>query len=101
MDLRPQFKALLDSVVRETGISLKKTTAQVANYMAERAAHLANGATEDGFPEAVLAERDNVLLFAGVAAVGNAQAFDSRVLGIVQGALFIGIQALAGGLGAP
>ena len=80
--------------LRETGGSLKTSSAEVAAYAATRAAHLATISNEPGFDEALIAERDNVLAFAGVSAVRNADAVDARIIGLIHGALAVGVAAL-------
>lgn len=98
MDLSQDFNDVLTAAVRNTGVELSKATAEVANYTALRAAHLSTIVGQVGFDEAVAAERDNVALFAGIAAVTEAKAADSRLLGLIEGILFIGARALAAGL---
>lgn len=88
------IRTILDDAVQETGRSLARATADVAGYASERAAHLERAVGQPGFAEAVRAERDAVALYAGLAAVGEADAIDDRILGIVQGALALGARAL-------
>ena len=93
-----QFKALLEAAVKETGADLGKSKDEVAMYMSERTAHLAQIVGFEGFDMAVVAERDNVALFAGLHAVAQSDSIRDRILGIIQGALFIGASALTGGV---
>jgi hypothetical protein len=88
------LRGALDAAIRETGAMLHKSSADVAVYAAQRAAHLATIVGQAGFDEAVVAERDAVILFAGLSAVRNADAADERIVGLIHGALAIG---LAGG----
>jgi hypothetical protein len=90
------FRLLLDSALKETGASLEQSTAEVAQYAAERTAYLSTLVGQPGFELAVQAERDAVALFAGIVAVGQAQAVQGRIIGVIQGALFMGAKALAG-----
>lgn len=89
------LKGALESAITATGASLKKTAAEVALYTAQRTAHLAALAGQPGFEEAVAAERDAVAMFAGIASVGEADAADARLLGLIEGALIIGAKAAA------
>lgn len=93
-DVTEDIRTLLDDAVSETDRSLAQSTANVAGYAAERAAHLERAVGQPGFAEAVRAERDAVALYAGLAAVGEADAVDDHLLGIVQGALALGARAL-------
>lgn len=92
-----EIKNLLDSALAETKVDLQKDTTAVAAYMANSLVRLAKAANEPGFAEAVKAERDSVALFAGIQAVGTADAADARIYGLIQGVLFAGAK-LAGGV---
>lgn len=99
MSLRDHFTELLETSVQETGASLGKSAAVVAEYMDQRAQHLAGLVGQPGFEQfAVPAERDNVAMFAGMAAWRAAKAADQRLIGIITGALSLGAKALAGGV---
>jgi len=78
---------VLTSAITATGVSLKKSAADVALYTTQRAAHLSTLVGQPGYEEAVAAERDAVLLYAGVAAVREADAADMRLVGIIEGVL--------------
>lgn len=95
--MKNQLEGLLCAAVNDTGLELKKAKDEVAVYMAERTAHLAQIVGLDGFDLAVIAERDNVAMFAGLSAVAQSDAIKDRVLGILQGALWMGAHALSGG----
>lgn len=82
--LQNQIGKALQSVVSETGKSLRASAAEVAAYVAQRGAYLATLAGQAGFAEAEQAELESCRLFAGVAAVHEADAVDGRVLGIIQ-----------------
>lgn len=99
--MKTEILNLLVSATAEAGVTLEGTPEQLADYVAERAAHLAAMAHEPGFAQAVTAERDNVML--RVAIVG-AQAGDqadqvmrARLSGLMQGALALGAQAIVSG----
>lgn len=89
------LKNLLESALEETGADLEATTSEVALYAAQRTAVLATLVGLNGYEQAVIAERDNVALRAGLSAVSVADAARERLLGVIQGALFLGAQMLA------
>lgn len=91
--MKTEFEELLNATIQGTSIS----TAEVAAYAAEQAAMLKNVANQPGYHQAVLAARDNVALKAGIKASEQADATDSRIIGIIEGALFMGAKVLAGG----
>lgn len=95
MDFEFEFGELLKASLRETGTQLQTSLAEVTLYASERAAFLSTLVGQKGFHEAVIAERDNVALRAGIRVVQNADAHDARIVGIIQGALAIGAKALA------
>jgi hypothetical protein len=94
MDIKTQLIDLFKNAAAETGQQLRFDSANLAAYTAERAAWLATLAGQPGFDEAMIAERDNALLRAGIAAVDNADALDNRIVGIVTTVLSVGATAL-------
>ena len=94
MNFQESFKGLIESTVRETGKQLGASAQELALYATERAQYLSTIVGQPGFDEAVAAERDNVALRAGIAVIGNADAADQRVIGVIAGALAIAAQAL-------
>jgi len=66
----------------------------VAAYAAARADHLALVVGEPGFDQALLAERDSVVLRAAGSAVESADAVDARILLVAATALRIAATAL-------
>lgn len=90
-----QFMELLSSAAKETGADLSGSADQIRVTVAEQMAKLSLVVGEPGYDRAVLAARDNVALVAGLAAVEDADAADSRIIGIIQGALFFGAKTLA------
>lgn len=88
--LKDDFEKLFSSVVEGTSIS----AAKVAAYAADQAASLAGLVDDPGYHEAVIAARDNVALQAGITASQQADATDSRILGVLEGALFMGAKVL-------
>lgn len=86
-DLGSMITSQLAAFAEQTGRDLKADVAAVGAYAAERAAHLATLAGQPGFEDAALAERDNVVLKAGIAAANRGDATDQRLIGIIQGTL--------------
>lgn len=98
MSLYDDIRSALDAAVRETGGSLGKSTAEVASYLRERTLKLVGAADHPGTGIALVAERQNVRMFAGVAAVGEAEKLDARLVGIIDAGLRIGLGRLTGAL---
>lgn len=95
MDVGHELETLLKDAARETGRDLQGNTVEITTYAAERTAYLSTLVGQPGFEEAVRAERDNVALKAGISAVKTADAADARIVGIIQGVLFLGARAIA------
>lgn len=95
--MKQELKNVLDAAIKETGVAVKADSAELAAYAAQRAAILATLIGQPGYELAVIAERDNVVLKAGIAAVGQADAAQARLIGVIQGALGISAQIIAGG----
>lgn len=94
MDTKQEFADLLEAAVEETGVALGASRAELAAYMAERAAHLSLIVHEPGFDQALMAERNNVALRAGLEMSDQARAVDQKIVGIIGGALRIAAAAL-------
>lgn len=60
------IKLAIEEALRETHGEIKKTPAIVAQYAAERAAHLATLVGKPGFDQAWRIEQSNVLAFAEI-----------------------------------
>ena len=88
------FEAMFEDIIYETGVDLKTSAADLAEYAALRAEHLSQIAGQAGFPMALEAERDNVVLKAGTLALDSANAADQRIIGMIAGALRIAAMAL-------
>lgn len=86
---------LLEESAKELGLEIKGGAQALAVYAAERTSYLSLLVGQPGFEQAVVAERANVALRAGIAAIDTADAAQSRFLGVIQGALSIGAKALA------
>jgi hypothetical protein len=97
MSATNDFMSLLEGTLKETGKELETSLDEVRQYAGEQMAQLALAVGEPGYDRAVIAARDNVLLRMGLRAVANADSADQRIIGIVQGALFFGAKAIAGG----
>lgn len=82
---------------KELGVELRLDLANVTLYAAERTAYLASLVGQAGYDEAVIAERDNVVLRAGISSVQSADKLDQRIVGLIYSTLLFGAQALAGG----
>lgn len=95
METVTTFRELLEAAVHETGARLKEAPAALAAYMSQRAEHLSLIAHEPGFDQAVIAERNNVALRAGLEASAQASQLDWQILGMIQGALRVAAVALA------
>ncbi len=93
-NIEPDFEDLLEEAAKSTGVELVNGAKEVAAYAAQRAAVLATLVGRPGYQQAVIAERDNVALFAGVSGVDKADAGQQRLIGIIQGALALGAKAL-------
>lgn len=94
-----QFEVLLSSLLEGTGQSLEQSGREVAAYAATRTAILATLVGQVGYEQAVIAERDAVALFAGLQVVSNADGLRDRILGAIQGALFMAAGALSAAAG--
>lgn len=92
--LKNDMKALLSATLSESGLDLSESVDAVAAYAAQRAAHLSTLVALPGFQEAVIAERDNVALRAGIAASAAGKTAEAKLLGVLQGALAIAARSL-------
>lgn len=89
-----EFKGLLTDTFESVGREFTGDLEELASYMTERAEHLAAISHEPGFNEAVLVERDNVAVKAGILASRAADLADQRIIGVIQGAIRIAAVAL-------
>ncbi len=95
MNIKTEFETMIADALDETGSDLQASKEEIAVYMSERAAHLSTLTTDPGFAQAVIAERNNVAMRAGLAVSDNARGVDQRLLGMIGGALRIAAAALA------
>lgn len=88
---------LIKNQAEQIGTGITDELDALGQYAAARADHLslliASG--EPGFQEALIAERDNVVLRAAAGAVARADDFDSRILTVAAQGLRIAAMALA------
>lgn len=84
---------LVASALEETGRSLDEGREALQLEASTQLTQLALAVGEPGYDRAVVAARDNVALAAGLQAAAEADAADSRIIGIIQGALFFGAKA--------
>ena len=78
---------LLKDALSETGITLNVSKDALLRYVAERGAHLATLSADPGFARALRAERNAVALYAGLNASLQAEAVESRIVGVISGVL--------------
>lgn len=95
MNVQNDMRELFEDAVKETGISLRVGVAELAEYAAERSAHLATLVGDPDFSMAVRAERDAVALKAGLTAVQQADVADAKLVGVIQGGLTFAAKFLA------
>ena len=88
-EAKDQLKALLKATLKEVGVELQDQLDELVAYTTERVEHLNTLVGQEGFDAAVLVERDNVLLKAANLATTQADAWDAKIVGVVQGALYI------------
>ena len=81
-------------LIRAAGVELKDGGLELKLVVSQELAQLALAVGEPGYERAVTAARDNVALAAGLMVVSVADSSDARLLGIIQGALFMGAKAL-------
>lgn len=88
------LEQLLESVAKEAKLDLDTSSKEVAAYAVQRAAVLATQIGLPGYQQSVIAERDNVALFAGLHAVGLADKGQAHLVSVIQGALAMAARAL-------
>lgn len=95
METKDALRKLLDDSLAGLGTDIRKNRDELAEYMAARAAHLQAIQGEPGYDQAVMAERNNVALEAGLNAHAAAGAVDSRLLDVLLGGIQVAALALA------
>jgi hypothetical protein len=94
-EIGEEFVGLLRENAIEAGRELASDLGEVRDYVAARMAHLSRTSAEPGFREALVAERDSIAMKAAGRAIDRADAFDARILGLVEGVILVGSKALA------
>ncbi|MCI0588934.1 MAG: hypothetical protein L0323_19095 [Planctomycetes bacterium] len=89
-EMAAEVAALLDAAGRRRDV----TKLEVRAYAEARARHLATLAGKPGFGEALVAERDNVALFAGIAESDSDEELRGRIAAVVQRALVCAVAAM-------
>ena len=92
-DLAQELEQLLIAAAERLGRTLESS--DLRNYISERMLHLSNIVAEPGYMEALIAERDNVALQAGLELVDAADAADRELIGLISGGLALGARAIA------
>jgi len=90
-----QIVGLIEAAAARLGRTLGEDAAELGSYAADRARHLAGLVGQAGFEEALLAERDAVILKAGLLAIAAGDAADAELAGIIGGALGMAARLLA------
>jgi hypothetical protein len=94
MDVGKELVDALSGAVNRLGKSLEGSVDELRTYAAERMLHLSTLIGQKGYQEALLAERDNVALKAGILAVDAGDRADAELLGLITGAIAVGARAL-------
>lgn len=92
------FVVLFEDAIAETGASLQMGVTELAAFAAERSVYLATLIDDPGFNRALRAERDAVVLEAGITAVQQADRIDrtaERFIGLIQGGLALAARLLS------
>lgn len=94
-DSSQAFEELIKQAAKDTGVALKMDAKALALYADQRAAHLVTLIGQNGYEDAVIAERDAVILKAGIASVNAADRMQARFIGVLEGALSMAARLLA------
>lgn len=99
--MKQEITNVLNQLLDDTKVQIDTSRAELALYLADSTTRLANSVGQPGYAEALIAERDNVLLEAGIAATDVAATADcvarARLIGGIQAVLGLGAHMLAGG----
>lgn len=85
----------IEEALRETRGEIKKSPAAVAQYTAERAAHLATLVGKPGFEQAWRIEQSNVLAFAEIEVTRQGWRVNDQLAATVRTALLFAARAAA------
>lgn len=94
MDVGKELVDALSGAVDRMGISLETNMDELRTYAAERMLHLSTLIGQPGYQEALVAERDNVAMKAGLLAVDASDRADAELVGLITGAMAVGARAL-------
>lgn len=94
MDVGKELVDALSGAVDRLGVSLEANMDELRTYAAERMLHLSGLIGQPGYQEALVAERDNVALKAGLLLVDASDRADAELLGLITGAMAVGARAL-------
>jgi hypothetical protein len=94
MDVGKELGDALKGAADRLGKTLGGNMDELRTYAAERMLHLSSLIGQPGYQEALVAERDNVALKAGLLAVASADAADAELVGVITGAMVVGARAL-------
>lgn len=89
------FLALIQQQAKDAGLELKGDLEAVRQYTGERMQHLSQATAEPGYPLAVKAESDSVVLKLVGVGVDEADSIDGRVFSAAFGLLGMAGHALA------
>lgn len=85
----------VSDLANELKIELKVSAELLAHYIADRLSHLRVASAEPGYQDAVVAERDSILLYATGQTVDGADAADTKITAAVTNGL---VKILVGAL---
>lgn len=94
MDVGKELGDALTNAATRLGKSFQGNVDELRAYAAQRMLHLSTLIGQPGYQEALVAERDNVALKAGLLTVAAADAADAELLGLITGAIALGARAL-------
>lgn len=90
-----QLIDMLEGHAQQAGRELVSDLQAVRDYAAIRIEHLSSIVAEPGFVEALEAETDSIALKAAGRAIERGDAFDARIVGIIQGTLATAARLIA------
>lgn len=96
MDVGLELKTMLADAAKRLGRNLNGNLEEVRVYAATRMLHLSGLIGQPGYQEALLAERDNVAMMAGIAGINAADAADRELIGAIGGGMALGARMLVG-----
>ena len=94
MDVGKERSDAVAGAAKRLGKGLEANMDELRTYASERMLHLSTLIGQAGYEEALVAERDNVALKAGLLAVDSADRADAELVGVITGAMVVGARAL-------